>query len=74
MAEIIGEIRASVQGYSGKRSVVRALTAPGCLYTVERSILKLPMWVKRNAKIRLWHTCKEPKGLSQRLEEQNRNH
>lgn len=56
MMEIIGEIRALVQGYCGKRSAVRVLRVPGCLYTVERSILKLPMWVKRKAKILLWHT------------------
>lgn len=33
--------------------------APGCLYTVEMSILKVPMWVIRKARLRRWNTWEE---------------
>lgn len=38
---------------------VRAVFVPGCLYTVEMSILKVPMWVVRKARARLWNTWEE---------------
>lgn len=55
----------SAREYPGKCKCDRW---PGCLYTVERSILKLPMWVRRKARVRRWHTCQgwyygESKGL-----------
>lgn len=40
-----------------RRSAERAALAPGCLYTVEMSILKVPMWLIRKARLRLWNTC-----------------
>lgn len=38
---------------------VWAVLAPGCLYTVARSILKVPMWVIKKARVRLWNTWEE---------------
>jgi len=32
---------------------------PGWLYTVEMSILKVPMWVIRKARVRLWNTWEQ---------------
>lgn len=39
-----------------------AVLAPGCLYTVEMSILKVPMWLIRKARLRLWTTCVDADG------------
>lgn len=36
-----------------------AVLLPGWLYTVEMSILKVPMWVIRKARVRLWTTWEE---------------
>lgn len=51
------------RGSSGQWRAAWAVQVPGCLYTVLRSILKVPMWVSRKPRVRLWNTWQE--GTSQ---------
>lgn len=47
----------AAEGFCSRKVWRGEALVPGCLYTVEMSILKVPMWLIRKARLRLWTTC-----------------